>query len=74
MALSGHASGALLPPGTEMCRFRGMPRRKPFRNALVHLLFQTAGKSGVILGYGGTNSQQIHDGIRKLRMCVQSAR
>ncbi len=31
-------------------------------------------KSGLILGYGGTNSQQIHDGIRKLRMCVQSAR
>jgi GntR family transcriptional regulator/MocR family aminotransferase len=28
-------------------------------------------RSGLILGYGGANARQIHDGIRKLRMSVQ---
>jgi GntR family transcriptional regulator / MocR family aminotransferase len=27
-------------------------------------------RGGLILGYGGTNIHQIHDGIRKLRTCV----
>jgi GntR family transcriptional regulator/MocR family aminotransferase len=30
-------------------------------------------RGGLILGYGGANAHQIHDGIRKLRMSVQSA-
>ena len=29
-------------------------------------------RGGLILGYGGTNAHQIHDGISKLRMSVQS--
>ncbi len=29
-------------------------------------------RGGLILGYGGANAHQIHDGIRKLRMSVQS--
>jgi GntR family transcriptional regulator / MocR family aminotransferase len=29
-------------------------------------------RGGLILGYGGTNAQQILDGVRKLRMCVQT--
>jgi GntR family transcriptional regulator/MocR family aminotransferase len=28
-------------------------------------------RGGLILGYGGANAHQIHDGIRKLRICVQ---
>jgi GntR family transcriptional regulator/MocR family aminotransferase len=28
-------------------------------------------RGGLILGYGGVNAHQIHDGIRKLRKCVQ---
>jgi len=28
-------------------------------------------RGGLILGYGGANEHQIHDGIRKLRMGVQ---
>jgi hypothetical protein len=28
-------------------------------------------RGGLILGYGGANTHQIHDGIRKLRMSVQ---
>ncbi len=28
-------------------------------------------RSGLILGYGGTNPRQINDGISKLRMCMQ---
>jgi GntR family transcriptional regulator / MocR family aminotransferase len=31
-------------------------------------------RGGLILGYGGANLHQIHDGISKLRMSVQSAR
>jgi GntR family transcriptional regulator/MocR family aminotransferase len=27
-------------------------------------------RGGLILGYGGANAHQIHDGIRKLRMCL----
>jgi GntR family transcriptional regulator/MocR family aminotransferase len=27
-------------------------------------------RGGLILGYGGTDPQQIHDGVRKLRMCI----
>jgi GntR family transcriptional regulator/MocR family aminotransferase len=29
-------------------------------------------RGGLILGYGGANAHQIHDGIRKLRMSVSS--
>jgi len=28
-------------------------------------------RRGLILGYGGANAHQIHDGVRKLRMRVQ---
>jgi GntR family transcriptional regulator / MocR family aminotransferase len=28
-------------------------------------------RGGLILGYGGANAHQIHDGIRKLRMSVR---
>ncbi|MFZ0816275.1 MAG: PLP-dependent aminotransferase family protein [Candidatus Sulfotelmatobacter sp.] len=31
-------------------------------------------RGGLILGYGGANAHQIHDGIRILRMSVESAR
>ncbi len=27
-------------------------------------------RGGLILGYGGTDAQQIHDGVQKLRMCI----
>jgi len=29
-------------------------------------------RGGLILGYGGADARQIHDGIRKLRMCVKA--
>jgi GntR family transcriptional regulator/MocR family aminotransferase len=28
-------------------------------------------RGGLILGYGGATAHQIHEGIRKLRICVQ---
>jgi GntR family transcriptional regulator/MocR family aminotransferase len=31
-------------------------------------------RGGLVLGYGGVDARQIHEGIRKLRMSVQSAR
>jgi GntR family transcriptional regulator/MocR family aminotransferase len=31
-------------------------------------------RGGLILGYGGVNSQQIYEGIRKLKMCLPNAR
>jgi GntR family transcriptional regulator/MocR family aminotransferase len=27
-------------------------------------------RGGLILGYGGTDAQQIHDGVQKLKMCI----
>lgn len=27
---------------------------------------------GLILGYGGTDARQIHDGIRRLAMCIEN--
>ena len=28
-------------------------------------------RGGLVLGYGGTNAHQIHDGVHKLKMCLQ---
>jgi GntR family transcriptional regulator / MocR family aminotransferase len=28
-------------------------------------------RGGLVLGYGGADAQQIHDGMRKLRLCVR---
>jgi GntR family transcriptional regulator/MocR family aminotransferase len=30
-------------------------------------------RAGLILGYGGANANQIHDGMRKLRMSIQGS-
>jgi len=66
---------ALLPPGTDDVAVSRNAAQKAVSVMPLSICYsKPPGKSGVILGYGGTNSQQIHDGIRKLRMCVQSAR
>jgi GntR family transcriptional regulator/MocR family aminotransferase len=28
-------------------------------------------RGGLILGYGGTNAHEIHDGMRKLKMSIE---
>jgi GntR family transcriptional regulator/MocR family aminotransferase len=62
---------ALLPPGvndvaisrraTEM-GISAMPLSSCYAKSPV--------RGGLILGYGGTDVRQIHDGIRRLTMCI----
>jgi GntR family transcriptional regulator / MocR family aminotransferase len=65
---------ALLPPGmsdveislraTEM-GISAMPLSSCYRKPPL--------VGGFILGYGGTDERQIHDGVRKLAMCIATS-
>jgi GntR family transcriptional regulator / MocR family aminotransferase len=63
----------LLPRGTNDVGVSGRAAQRGISAiplSTCYLIPPTRG--GLILGYGGANSHQIHDGISKLRMIVQS--
>jgi GntR family transcriptional regulator/MocR family aminotransferase len=63
---------ALLPRGTnDVVVSRKAAQRGISAMPLSVCYSKAATRSGLILGYGGANAHQIHDGIRKLRMGVQ---
>jgi GntR family transcriptional regulator/MocR family aminotransferase len=63
---------ALLPSGTDdVAVSRRAAQRGISAMPLSVCYLKPPARGGLILGYGGTNPHQIHDGIRKLRMSVQ---
>ena len=63
---------ALLSPGIEDVEVSRNAARKGISAVPLSTCYLKPPKrGGLILGYGGTNVHQIHDGIRKLRMSVQ---
>jgi len=63
---------ALLPPGTnDMAVSRQAAQRGISAIPLSTCYLTRPTRSGLILGYGGTNAHQIYDGISKLKMSAQ---
>ena len=63
---------ALLPPGTnDAAVSRKAAQRGISAMPLSSCYMKPPTKSGLILGYGGANTHQIHDGIRKLRAIIE---
>jgi len=66
---------ALLPPGTsDVAVSKEAAQRGISVMPLSTCYSKLPARGGLILGYGGASPHQIQDGIRKLRMSVQSAR
>jgi len=62
---------AMLPPGVnDVALSRKAAQRGISATPLSACYLNPPGRGGLILGYGGTNAQEIHDGICKLKMCV----
>jgi GntR family transcriptional regulator/MocR family aminotransferase len=62
---------ALLPPGTkDVAVSRRAARRGISAMPLSTCHLRPPTRGGLILGYGGVNAPQIHDGMRKLRLSV----
>ena len=65
---------ALLPRGTDdVAVSKTAAQRGVSVIPLSSCYSQPSARGGLILGYGGTNLQQIHDGVAKLKLSVQSA-
>jgi len=63
---------ALLPPGTDDVAVSRRAAEKGISAMPLSICYlNPPARRGLILGYGGANARQIHDGIRKLRMSVQ---
>jgi GntR family transcriptional regulator/MocR family aminotransferase len=63
---------ALLSPGTDDVAVSRKAAEKGISAMPLSICYlKPPTRSGLILGYGGANARQIHDGIRKLRMSVQ---
>jgi len=63
---------ALLPPGTNDVAISRKAAQKGMSAMPWSICYsKPPTRGGLILGYGGANAHQIHDGIRKLRMSVQ---
>ena len=63
---------ALLPPSiNDVAVSRNAAQRGISAMPLSSCYLKPPTKSGLILGYGGANAHQIHDGIRKLGMSVR---
>src|SRR5713226_7781283 len=66
---------ALLPHGTNDLAVSSKAAQRGISAMPLSTCYLTPPtRGGLILGYGGANLHQIHDGISKLRMSVQSAR
>jgi len=64
---------ALLPAGTDdVAVSRKAAQKGISAMPLSTCYLKQPARSGLILGYGGANAHQIHDGIRKLKMSVES--
>ncbi len=73
----GDAAGmhllALLPPGiNDVAVSRQAAQRRISVMPLSSCCLKPPTRGGLILGYGGANAQQIHEGMRKLRMIVEN--
>ncbi len=63
---------ALLPRGTDdVAVSRKATQTGISAMPLSSCYLEPPARGGLILGYGGANTHQIHDGIRKLRMSLQ---
>jgi GntR family transcriptional regulator/MocR family aminotransferase len=63
---------ALLSPGiNDVAVSRKAAQRGISAMPLSVCYSKPSARGGLILGYGGANAHQIHDGARKLRMSVQ---
>jgi GntR family transcriptional regulator/MocR family aminotransferase len=63
---------ALLPRGTNDVEVSRKAAQRGISAMPLSVCYSKAPtRGGLILGYGGANAHQIHDGIRKLRMSVQ---
>ena len=63
---------ALLPRGTNDVAVSRKAAQRGISAMPLSICYLTPPtRGGLILGYGGANLHQIHDGIRKLRMSVQ---
>jgi GntR family transcriptional regulator/MocR family aminotransferase len=63
---------ALLPRGTDDVAVSRKAAQRGISAMPLSVCYSKAPtRGGLILGYGGANAHQIHDGIRKLRICVQ---
>ena len=72
----GDAAGmhllALLPPGiSDVAISRHAAQKRISVMPLSSCCLKPPARGGLILGYGGVNAHQIHDGIRRLRMSVE---
>jgi GntR family transcriptional regulator/MocR family aminotransferase len=64
---------ALLPPGTDDVAISRKAAERGISAIPLSSCYSTPPtRGGLILGYGGVNARQIHDGISKLRMSIQS--
>jgi GntR family transcriptional regulator / MocR family aminotransferase len=62
---------ALLPPGiNDVAVSRKAAQLGVSAMPLSSCYSKPPARGGVILGYGGVDERQIHDGIRKLKMCI----
>jgi GntR family transcriptional regulator/MocR family aminotransferase len=62
---------ALLPPGaSDVAISRRAAAMGLSAMPLSSCYAKTPERGGLILGYGGTDAWQIHDGIRRLAMCI----
>jgi GntR family transcriptional regulator/MocR family aminotransferase len=63
---------ALLPRGTNDVVVSRKAAQRGISAIPLSTCYQTPPtRGGLILGYGGANAHQIHDGIRKLKSSVQ---
>jgi GntR family transcriptional regulator/MocR family aminotransferase len=70
-AEAGMHLAALLPPGTDdVAVSKEAARRRVSATPLSACYLKPPKRAGLILGYGGANPHQLHDGVRKLRMCM----
>ena len=62
----------LLPRGTDDVAVSRKAAQRGISAMPLSVCYSKAPtRGGLVLGYGGANAHQIHDGIRKLRICVQ---
>jgi GntR family transcriptional regulator / MocR family aminotransferase len=71
-AEAGMHLAVLLPRGTDDVAVSRKAAQRGISAMPLSVCYSKAPtRGGLILGYGGANAHQIHDGIRKLRMGVQ---
>jgi GntR family transcriptional regulator/MocR family aminotransferase len=64
---------ALLPPGIDDFAVSKRAAQKGISAMPLSTCYlKPASRGGLILGYGGANARQIHEGIRKLKMSVRA--